>query len=135
MWDIINHIPKLKIDYLHSLEIPLLDGSLSPRLPPIIAQQFVELYNNEERLDALQSIIVILDVDCLDIHQVTNICKKKNLWDALIHLQTCTLNDYSAPIHQLIPILNNSMKSNTNNNDIIKLGNALLVYTSCCLAT
>lgn len=135
IWDMIYDINELKINYLHSLEGPILDGSLPPRLPPIIIQEFVKLYEKEKRFDALQSIIIILDVDCLDIHQVTTICRLNYLWDALIHLQISTLGDYSAPIHQLIPILNNSFDDDdNNNNNYIKLGNTLLVYASCCLA-
>lgn len=56
--------------YLRALENPLLDGSLPPRLPPLIAQHFFSLYDAENRSEALQAIAILLDVDCLDIHQV-----------------------------------------------------------------
>lgn len=73
LWDIVFESEELKKSYLHALETPLLDGSLQPKLPPLIAQQLVTLYDHEEKVDSLEAIIVLLNVDCLDIHQV-NIC-------------------------------------------------------------
>lgn len=137
LWDLVSETPTLKASYLRALEGPLLDASLSPRLPPLIAQQLVELYDKEERLEPLQAVIVLLDVDCLDIHQVTIICRKRFLWEALIHLQTAALGDFTAPIHQLLPVLQNLLTNNAQGalpRECIRLGNALLVYASCCLA-
>ena len=82
LWDLVSESEVLKAGYLRALEGPLLDGSLPPRLPPLIAQHLVALYDHEERMDSLQSIAVLLDVDCLDIHQVRNrqiICGKNFL--------------------------------------------------------
>nr|XP_034192046.1 vacuolar protein sorting-associated protein 8 homolog [Osmia lignaria] len=136
LWDLVSESEGLKASYLHALESPLLDGSLRPRLPPLIAQQLVTLYDQEEKIDSLQAIIVLLDVDCLDIHQVTTVCRQRCLWEALIHLQTTALGDFTAPIHQLVPILHNLLTNLKDGltRDSIQLGNALLVYASCCLA-
>ncbi|XP_011346387.1 vacuolar protein sorting-associated protein 8 homolog isoform X2 [Ooceraea biroi] len=136
LWDIVFESEDLKVSYLHALEAPLLDGSLQPRLPPLIAQQLVTLYDQEDRVDSLEAIIVLLNVDCLDIHQVTTVCRQRGLWEALIHLQTTALGDFTAPIHQLVPVLQNLLRESAVNlsRDCIKLGNAILVYTSCCLA-
>lgn len=71
LWDLVSEVEGLKASYLHTLESPLLDGSLRPRLPPLIAQQLVALYDQKDKVDSLQAIIVLLDVDCLDIHQVS----------------------------------------------------------------
>ncbi|CAK9833216.1 Vacuolar protein sorting-associated protein 8 homolog [Anthophora retusa] len=136
LWDLVSESEGLKASYLHALESPLLDGSLRPRLPPLIAQQLVTLYDQEEKVDSLQAIIVLLDVDCLDIHQVTIICRQRSLWEALIHLQTTALGDFTAPIHQLVPILQSTLINSKDSltRDSIQLGNALLVYASCCFA-
>ncbi|XP_024940795.1 vacuolar protein sorting-associated protein 8 homolog isoform X2 [Cephus cinctus] len=136
LWDLVSESDGLKGTFLRVLEAPLLDGSLQPRLPPLIAQQLVTLYEQENRMDSLQAIIILLDVDCLDIHQVTTVCRQRGLWEALIHLQTTALGDFAAPIHQLVPVLQSSMTANKDslNQDCIRLGNALLVYASCCLA-
>jgi len=77
LWDIVFESEGLKTSYLHALEAPLLDGSLQSRLPPLIAQQLVTLYDQENKVDSLEAIIVLLNVDCLDIHQVNlNISKR-----------------------------------------------------------
>ncbi|XP_012058541.1 PREDICTED: vacuolar protein sorting-associated protein 8 homolog [Atta cephalotes] len=136
LWDIVFESEGLKTSYLHALEAPLLDGSLQSRLPPLIAQQLVTLYDQEDKVDSLEAIIVLLNVDCLDIHQVTTICRQRGLWEALIYLQTTALGDFTAPIHQLVPALQNLLQDPlvALSRDCIKLGNAILVYTSCCLA-
>lgn len=70
LWDLVFESDQLRAVYLRALENPLLDGSLPPRLPPLIAQHFFSLYDAENRSEALQAIAILLDVDCLDIHQV-----------------------------------------------------------------
>lgn len=51
-------------------------------------------------------------------------------------MQTSALGDYSAPIHQLVPVLQTflSDKDKSSSRECIQLGNALLVYASCSLA-
>lgn len=58
------------------------------------------------------------------------------MWEALIHLQTAALGDFTAPIHQLIPVLQTQLADvkESQSRECITLGNALLVYCSCCLA-
>ena len=52
-------------------------------------------------------------------------------------MQTSALGDYTAPIHQLVPVLQKQLLDivNTGNQawDCVSLGNALLIYASCCL--
>lgn len=67
---------------------------------------------------------------------MTTICNQRGLWEALIHLQTAALGDYTMPIHQLVPVLQKHLLDTIDEAqpwDCINLGNALLVYTSCCL--
>ncbi|XP_046485765.1 vacuolar protein sorting-associated protein 8 homolog [Neodiprion pinetum] len=137
LWELVCETDAFRGSYLRALEGPLLNGSLAPRLPPLISQQLVTLYEQEERLDSLQAIIVLLDVDCLDIHQVTKVCGQQGLWEALIYLQTSALSDFTAPIHQLMPVLQMALanaRTQKLSPDKIRLGNAILVYASCCLA-
>lgn len=93
LWDLVAESEGLKAGYLRALEAPLLDGSLPPRLPPLVAQHLVALYDHEERMDSLQAIAVLLDVDCLDIHQVIN-----NIlaWDEY-RFKTSQFNVYTEP--------------------------------------
>lgn len=73
LWDIVFESEGLKTSYLHALEVPLLDGSLQSKLPPLIVQQLMTLYDQENKVDSLEAIIILLNVDCLDIHQVSSI--------------------------------------------------------------
>lgn len=136
LWDLVSESENLQATYLRSLESPLLEGSMPPTLPPFIAQHFVTLYEQENRFNSLQSVVILLKVDCLDIHQVTTVCRNRALWEALIHLQTTALGDFTAPIHQLVPVLQNQLtnEKESQSRECITLGNALLVYCSCCLA-
>ncbi|XP_051156587.1 vacuolar protein sorting-associated protein 8 homolog [Leptopilina boulardi] len=136
LWDLVSESENLQATYLCCLESPLLEGSMPPSLPPIIAQNFVTLYEQENRLTSLQAVVILLKVDCLDIHQVTTVCRNKGLWEALIHLQKTALGDFTAPIHQLVPVLQNKLadEKEVQSYECITLGNALLVYCSCCLA-
>jgi hypothetical protein len=72
LWDLVSESEGLRAAYLRALESPLLEASLLPQLPPLIAQQLVALYNQEDRLESLQAIVILLSVDCLDIHQVSH---------------------------------------------------------------
>lgn len=72
LWDIVFESEGLKTSYLHALEVPLLDGSLQSKLPPLIVQQLMTLYDQENKVDSLEAIIILLNVDCLDIHQVSS---------------------------------------------------------------
>lgn len=67
---------------------------------------------------------------------MTTVCRNKGLWEALIHLQKTALGDFTAPIHQLVPVLQNKLadEKEVQSYECITLGNALLVYCSCCLA-
>ena len=51
-------------------------------------------------------------------------------------MQTAALQDFTAPIHQLVPVLHSQLLEAKEPlpRECITLGNALLVYASCCLA-
>lgn len=93
LWDLVSESEGLKTSYLHALESPLLDGSLRPRLPPFIAQQLVTLYDQTEKVDSLQAIVVLLDVDCLDIHQVSKSIPFVSFNKTKVILNTCIGNN------------------------------------------
>lgn len=99
------------------------NGSLC-YLTPNVTQVLVT-YLEQKNLQTLESVLLNLDLNCLDLNQVLNICKQKQLYDAWIHITTKTMADYTSVftefLHELTP----------NNH---KLGNTMLVYVSSCLA-
>lgn len=73
LWDMVSEVDNYKAVYLRALENPIIDGLLDPQLPPAIVQQLVTRFEQENRLDSLQAIIIQLNIECLDIHQVNSI--------------------------------------------------------------
>lgn len=58
------------------------------------------------------------------MHQVLGICRKRNLYDAWIHITTKTIGDYTGPLIEFLKDLKP---------DNHRLGNTMLVYVSACL--
>lgn len=73
----------------------------------------------------LESVLLQLDLSCMDLNQVLNICKQKRLYEAWIHITTNTIGDYTSAFTEFLGEL-------TPENH--KLGNTMLVYVSACLA-
>lgn len=72
----------------------------------------------------LENILLSLDLNCLDLHQVLSICKTKKLYSVWIHVTTKTLNDYTSPLTEFL------LELEPNDH---RLGNTMLVYVSSCL--
>lgn len=94
-------------------------------ISPIVAQFLCE-YWLKHSTQKLEEMILKLDWQCLDLHQVLTAAKKVKLYRAQIHLNTSALGDYCLSLCELIPQIANESDSN--------LGNYLLVYISSCLS-
>ncbi|XP_052846623.1 vacuolar protein sorting-associated protein 8 homolog [Drosophila gunungcola] len=91
---------------------------------PVISQALVE-YWLEHSPAKLEQLILKLDWMCLDLNQVLKAVKKHRLYRAQIYLNTQALNDYTAALTELLPLVTAEETD---------LGNCLLVYVSSCLA-
>uniref|UniRef100_A0A1B0CC42 Peroxisomal multifunctional enzyme type 2 n=1 Tax=Lutzomyia longipalpis TaxID=7200 RepID=A0A1B0CC42_LUTLO len=109
--------------FLNLLTLHIERGEIT-RLSPCVAQSLCD-YWLKLSPQKLEELILLLDWQCLDLHQVLTISKKENLYRAQMHLNTKALGDYTVSLTELIPLVN---ESNT------ILGNSLLVYISNCLA-
>lgn len=92
-------------------------------ISPAVGQALCD-YWLERNPARLEDLILKLDWKCLDLHQVLTISKKAKLYRAQIYLNANALCDFTAPLVDLIPLIN--CEAN--------LGNHLLVYISSCLA-
>lgn len=119
---------------LDALVPHVLEGSL--RCPsPVLAKELVERLATSGRLALLERCLVCLDVACLDLHQVMTLCRRHGLYDGIIYVHTRAMNDYIAPIQELMVTLREALQSGRPlTDDQVLLGNKLLVYISCCLA-
>nr|XP_036671059.1 vacuolar protein sorting-associated protein 8 homolog [Drosophila suzukii] len=91
---------------------------------PVISQALVD-YWLEHSPAKLEQLILKLDWMCLDLNQVLKAVKKHRLYRAQIYLNTQALNDYTAALTELLPLVTPEETD---------LGNCLLVYVSSCLA-
>ncbi|KAH8274274.1 hypothetical protein KR026_002590 [Drosophila bipectinata] len=91
---------------------------------PVISQALVE-YWLQHSPAKLEQLILKLDWMCLDLNQVLKAVKKHRLFRAQIYLNTRALNDYTAALTELLPLVTPEETD---------LGNCLLVYVSSCLA-
>lgn len=95
-------------------------------MAPAVAQVLCDYFLRKRDITRLEDIILKLDWQCLDLHQVLTICRKESLYRAQMYLNTKALRDYTISLTDLIPIINDQNDSH--------LGNCLLVYVSSCLA-
>lgn len=114
--------------YLNLITQYVLDGHLQ-LISPTISQALLE-YWSKTSIEKLETIILKLEWQCLDLHQALSLVKNYQLYRALMHLNTKALSDYSASLVELIPLIN---EYNSSFGDQT-LGNNILVYISSCLA-
>ncbi|GAB0099149.1 Vacuolar protein sorting-associated protein 8 homolog [Sergentomyia squamirostris] len=119
LWD------RLKItDYFLTLVSEYVESGDITKVSPCVAQSLCDYWLSRSP-QKLEEIILRLDWQCLDLHQVLTIAKKEKLYRTFMHLNTKALGDFTISLTELIPLVH---QNNTH------LGHCLLVYISSCLA-
>ncbi|XP_055322181.1 vacuolar protein sorting-associated protein 8 homolog [Sitodiplosis mosellana] len=113
-----------KDTYIILLSEQIENGNIS-YISPVVSQCLCEYWLKQSPVK-LEEIILKLDWQCLDLHQVLSAAKREKLYRAQMHLNTVALGDYCLSLTELIPQI-------THENDR-NLGNYLLVYISSCLS-
>lgn len=90
--------------YLEQLETFVLGGAIDS-VPPRITQRLVALHDDSGEPALAERVIWHIDPSCLDINQAIRLCQTHQLWDALIYVYTRALQDYVAPIAELISLI------------------------------
>ncbi|KAF8444650.1 Golgi CORVET complex core vacuolar protein 8-domain-containing protein [Boletus edulis BED1] len=90
--------------YLEQLETFVLGGVID-FVPPRITQRLVALHDDSGQPALAEQVIWHIDPSCLDINQAIHLCQTHQLWDALIYVYTRALQDYVAPIVELISLI------------------------------
>jgi hypothetical protein len=116
--------------YLNIITQHIMDDSLT-MISPTVSQALLE-YWSRQSIAKLETIILKLEWQCLDLHQALSLVKNYHMHKALMHLNTKALNDYAASLVELIPLINNNQSDQQI--DDRTLGNNILVYISSCLA-
>ena len=119
--------------FLDSLEPHILKGKLK-NLNPILAKELITYYEDKKWFHNLESVVLNLEITCLDIHHVMTICQKHSLFDAIIYIHNNAFDDYMTPFDQLVQKLESYLKSGDELNEHqIQVGNKLLDYMSSIL--
>lgn len=92
------------------LEPYILDGQISS-LPPPALKTLIDHFVSTHTPSALEEIICLLDTSTMDIDQVTNLCKRHNLYDAYIYVWTRALSDFTGPLDILLHLAGESERT------------------------
>lgn len=90
--------------YLRQLEPFILDSTIH-YVPPRITQRLVALHEADGQPEYVERIIWHMDPSCLDLNQTIRLCQKFHLYDALIYIYTRALQDYVAPVVELLGLI------------------------------
>ncbi|KAE8703626.1 vacuolar protein sorting-associated protein 8-like protein isoform X2 [Hibiscus syriacus] len=92
-------------------------------LPPEIMQALVEHYSSKGWLQRVEQCVLHMDISSLDFNQVVILCREHGLYGALVYLFNKGLDDFQAPLEELLVVLRNSQRGSASG-----LGYRMLVY-------
>ncbi|KAJ4963919.1 hypothetical protein NE237_023858 [Protea cynaroides] len=98
-------------------------------LPPEIMQALVEHYSCKGWLQRVEQCVLHMDISSLDFNQVVKLCREHGLYGALIYLFNRGLDDFQAPLEELLMVVRNSQMENS-----IAIGYRMLVYLKYCFS-
>ncbi|KAI0500748.1 hypothetical protein KFK09_018964 [Dendrobium nobile] len=96
-------------------------------LPPEIMQALVEHYSSKGWLERVEQCVLHMDISSLDFNQVVRLCREHGLYGALIYLFNRGLDDFKAPLEELLLVVQNN-----SNVDDASIGYRMLVYLKYC---
>ncbi len=89
--------------FLETLESYILDREIEV-MPPSVIKDLVAHYTGKGLEKRLESMICQLDPRMMDIDQITTLCKKNNLYDALFYVWNQALDDYTSLLIDLLDL-------------------------------
>ncbi|GMI69544.1 vacuolar protein sorting 8 [Hibiscus trionum] len=96
-------------------------------LPPEIMQALVEHYSSKGWLQRVEQCVLHMDISSLDFNQVVILCREHGLYGALVYLFNKGLDDFRAPLEELLVVLRNTKRESASG-----LGYRMLVYLKYC---
>lgn len=114
--------------FLELLEPYILRDMLGS-LPPEIMQALVEHYSSKGWLQRVEQCVLHMDISSLDFNQVVRLCREHGLYGALVYLFNKGLDDFRAPLEELLVVLQNSQRESA-----AALGYRMLVYLKYCFS-
>ncbi|KAF5206808.1 vacuolar protein sorting-associated protein 8-like protein, partial [Thalictrum thalictroides] len=71
-------------------------------------QTLVEHYSNKGWLQRVEQCVLHMDISSSDFNQVVRLCREHGLYGALIYLFNKGLDDFKAPLEELLLVLQSS---------------------------
>ena len=93
-----NHVEFLFLEHLE----PAIDEDKISVLPPEVIKDLVSHYTLKGMNSRLEEILCLLDPRTMDIDQITTLCKKNHLYDALLYVWNQALGDYTTILSDLL---------------------------------
>ncbi|KZF26051.1 hypothetical protein L228DRAFT_264481 [Xylona heveae TC161] len=90
--------------FLETLEPYVLERAIS-YVPPTVVKGLVSHYTSRGLGTRLEEMICHLDTATIDIDQITTLCKRHGLYDALTYVWNQALDDYITPLVELLSLL------------------------------
>ncbi|GMT24491.1 hypothetical protein PFISCL1PPCAC_15788, partial [Pristionchus fissidentatus] len=119
---------------LEYLDEYVLDGALE-RPPPLIVSDYLSNLINEGHFSQLQSAVVRIPIDCIDLHKVMTTCRQNGLYDGVIYVMNRALGDYLGPLEEMLDTVSSfSGRGDLLSDHEVQQGAQLLLYLHCCLA-
>lgn len=87
--------------FLESLETYVLDDGITLLSPPAV-KDLVEHFTVKGLQSRLEEMICHLDPRTMDIDQITGLCKRNHLFDALLYVWSQALGDYTSILDDLL---------------------------------
>lgn len=97
-----NNVPGIVIELL---EPHIMEGEIQ-LVPPAVIKDLIHHYMAKGRENSLEEVLCNLDPRTMDIDQVSALCKKHRLYDALLYVWTQALGDYTSLLSFLLNLVN-----------------------------
>lgn len=96
--------------FLESIEPFIVDDEISV-MSPVVIKDLVGHYTARGLNARIEEMICHLDSRTMDIDQITTICKKNHLYDALLYVWNQALNDYTTTLTDLLDLAEHQYNS------------------------
>ncbi|GMS97042.1 hypothetical protein PENTCL1PPCAC_19217 [Pristionchus entomophagus] len=101
-----------------------------------VAIEAIDICNliNEGHFSQLQSAVVRIPIDCIDLHKVMTTCRQNGLYDGVIYVMNRALGDYLGPLEEMLDtVASFSGRGDLLSDHEVQQGAQLLLYLNCCL--
>ena len=96
--------------FLESIEPYIVDDEISV-ISPAVIKDLVGHYTTRGLNVRIEEMICHLDSRTMDIDQITTLCKKNHLYDALLYVWNQALNDYTTILNDLLDLVEHQYNS------------------------